>query len=105
MDKQLSVVEIFNFVNSTQRSRCITEGEMVVAANHLIICGDKISIYASCLQSSSVNGDPHEIKGILVKENNEWKIKEFHCSCKAGASECCKHCVCVMLYCNSYFFI
>lgn len=49
---------------------------------------------------------PHEITGKLLKvqinNSNQFKldIKQFFCSCKAGASECCKHIVAVLLHLN-----
>jgi len=49
---------------------------------------------------------PHEITGKLLKvqinNSNQFKldIKQFFCSCKADASECCKHTVAVLLHLN-----
>lgn len=107
MEKRLNLMKIFNYVDGSIRSRCITEGESLLASNHLIMCGakmksaHKIVVEASCLRSTAVHSDPHRINGTLEKDK-EWIIKEFVCSCKAGASGCCKHCVCVMLYCNRF---
>lgn len=43
---------------------------------------------------------PHEVCGELNKINNTYNIIKFVCSCKAGASECCKHIVAVLLLLN-----
>lgn len=42
---------------------------------------------------------PHEVTGELCKQTTIL-IKQFACSCKAGASQCCKHIVAVLLLLN-----
>ncbi|CAI6367693.1 unnamed protein product [Macrosiphum euphorbiae] len=46
---------------------------------------------------------PHSIFGELTKP--EVEIIKFKCSCKAGASECCKHVVAILLFINRSRFI
>ncbi|XP_035228156.1 uncharacterized protein LOC118200310 [Stegodyphus dumicola] len=53
-----------------------------------------------CLQSSSTSSPPYVVNGVFIENESRWKIKSFHCSCKAGAGESCKHCVSVMLFCH-----
>ncbi|CAI6359718.1 unnamed protein product [Macrosiphum euphorbiae] len=60
-----------------------------------------ITIKSLVIQTSKISEMPHEITGKLLKvqinNSNQFKldIKQFFCSCKAGASECCKHTVAV----------
>lgn len=44
----------------------------------------------------------HEETGELHCENDKMHIIKFICTCKAGASENCKHTVAVLLYLNRY---
>ncbi|KAG0419897.1 hypothetical protein HPB47_003810 [Ixodes persulcatus] len=75
---------------------------------HLFLCGkttsseDKVSIFALCLATSSVRGDPHEINVELVAgaDSCKFKVERAICSCVAGTSECCKHTVAALLHCN-----
>ncbi|KAG0421001.1 hypothetical protein HPB47_003090 [Ixodes persulcatus] len=49
----------------------------------------------------SVRGDPHEISVELVaRDGLKFRVQRAVCSCVAGTSECCKHAVAVLLYCN-----
>lgn len=54
------------------------------------------------MQSSHIRDMPHEITGEIHCQNNKLNIIRFVCTCKAGASECCKHIVAVLLYLNRY---
>lgn len=60
------------------------------------------------LKTSQLSDMPHEVNGQLkiCDGDNEMKkrldIGYFTCSCPAGASECCKHVVAVLLYLNRY---
>ena len=77
------------------------EGEAVLKAKHIVACGvtargdNELKILALCAQSSYLRAKPHEIMVIIKSEG--FKIS---CSCKAGMSEKCKHCVAVLLHLN-----
>ena len=81
--------------------RCWEEGEAVLKAKHIVACGvtsrenGEMKILALCAQSSFLRAKPHEIL-VTIKSSG------FHisCSCKAGMSEKCKHCVAVLLHLN-----
>ena len=106
MENRLSLFQILKFVDSSTESRCLTKGEEILMSNHLVRCGiadkssNKVCIEGMCLRSSSVKENPHTINCTLMKEKNEWKIKNIECSCKVGKSQSCQHCVAVLLYCN-----
>ena len=52
---------------------------------------NKMVFIAMCLQSSNLNGHPHEV--LITKITNEGEIKvSGSCSCKAGTGKC-KHVV------------
>ena len=79
--------------------RCWEEGEAVLKAKHIVACGitskqDKqLKILALCAQSSHLRAKPHEISVVVTTSGFE-----ISCSCKAGLSERCKHCVAVLLH-------
>ncbi|KAL4084972.1 hypothetical protein QTP88_027831 [Uroleucon formosanum] len=115
MDKQkafLSINEMFNYLQCTPGARCVSKGEEVLNAGHIILCGikiiieSKIYLYALCLQTSALISHPHEINGSIemekLKNDINYKIKlvEFLCSCKAGASGCCKHISAYLIQCT-----
>ncbi|XP_043210531.1 uncharacterized protein LOC122375293 [Amphibalanus amphitrite] len=87
--------------------RCLVEGESIVNSNFLLCCGIKaedreklsssnnVSIFALCMQTSKMSGQPHEIN-ILLKQSGE--ISTATCSCKAGLSGTCKHIVGCLLF-------
>lgn len=106
MAEKLKLSNILIFLDAKLSSNCVKEAEAILAAKRLIMCGAKsrtdseIEVMGSCLQSSQTKGNPHTITGTLFKDNMTWKIKKFYCTCKAGASESCKHCVAVMLFCH-----
>ncbi|XP_050497488.1 uncharacterized protein LOC126892001 [Diabrotica virgifera virgifera] len=107
---RLRLVEYLEYLGGTNTSRSVCEGEEVLNAGHVILCGksnsstsDKILIYALCLQTSALTSDPHKIRGELLQCNSEKgtiKIKSMFCSCKAGASGRCKHISAVLLNCT-----
>lgn len=108
--RALLLTSILDFANATQYSRCYEEAELLLQAGHLFLCGkttsseDKVNIFALCLATSAVRGDPHEINVELVAGNDEYKyqVERAACSCVAGPSECCKHTVAALLHCNRY---
>lgn len=100
-DFQISYGDIYEYVG--EKKRCLEEGELVFKAGHVLACGVKtkteevVELRAFCAQSSSLRDKPHEIK-ILVRKNG-FKVM---CSCKAGNSEMCKHCVAALIYLNRW---
>lgn len=106
MAEVLKLSNILEFLDAKLSSNCVKEAEAILAAKRLIMCGVKshsdssMELVGSCLQSSQSKGNPHAISGTLYKEKGMWKIKKNYCTCKAGASESCKHCVAVMLFCH-----
>lgn len=88
------------------RNRSIDEGEQVMKAGHVLYCYVKdhnltnktFELSAGVLQSSAPKSTPHEVTVSVCAE----QPTEAHCSCKAGASGCCKHVTAVMLYANSH---
>lgn len=104
---RVSIVEYMKYVEGTEASRCVYEGEEVLNAGHIILFGklnssdlDKLTLCALCLQSSALSGDPHQIIGILLIESSIVKIQKMHCSCKAGSSGRCKHISAVLIKCT-----
>lgn len=95
--------EIYRFCNATPTTRNMVEGENVLNSGHIINCGYvnknemSIGIFATCLQTSSIRDKPHEINGNLHFKSS-WEIIELNCTCKAGASQRCKHVVSVLLH-------
>lgn len=85
-----------------RRIRCIVEGEAVLNAGHLLCCGisahsaSSLTIQALCVQTSSPKQKPHELRCVVFQDG---KVEAL-CSCKAGASQRCKHAVALMLFVN-----
>ena len=83
--------------------RCWVEGEAVLQAKHIVACGimakndTELKIMALCAQTSCLRGKPHEI--VMTVTCTGFKIT---CSCKAGQSQRCRHCVAVLLHSNRY---
>lgn len=101
----LSLKSIFDFVQCTTSSRNAVEGEEVLRAKQIILCGkvqqkNGLLIKALVIQSSHIRDKPHEISGTLNVDSTAIKIESFVCSCAAGASERCKHVVAVLLFLN-----
>lgn len=111
MDEKLflSLVSVLEYLEATNNSRCLIEGESVLQAKHLIVCGQiaqectehSISIFALCLQTSHLTGKPHEINGKLMLDQDNVRIAPFKCSCKAGSGKY-KHIAAALLHCNRY---
>ncbi|XP_067133681.1 uncharacterized protein [Centruroides vittatus] len=55
---------------------------------------------ALCLQTSALTSVPHRITGFLKFIDLSYKIDSITCSCKAGQSGKCKHCLAVLLFLN-----
>ncbi|XP_022165089.1 uncharacterized protein LOC111030072 [Myzus persicae] len=99
----LSLLRIFTYANCTLNSRSAIEGEQILKSKQIILCGkiemdSVIQIRALIVQTSHLNDMPHSVFGELTKP--EMEIIKFKCSCKAGASECCKHVVAILLFLN-----
>ena len=96
---KISYQDIFEYVGD--KKRCLKEGEAVFSADHILACGVKmksetsIEIRAFCAQTSSLRSKPHELVAIVRKDGFT-----VSCSCKAGMSETCKHCIAVLIYLN-----
>ncbi|XP_075560216.1 uncharacterized protein LOC142592574 isoform X2 [Dermacentor variabilis] len=85
--------------------RCLVEGDEVVAAGHIIECSavastccsdGPVHVIAFVLQSAMHSKDPHRVD---LKLTDETKI-ELNCTCPAGTSHKCKHCIAVLLHIN-----
>uniref|UniRef100_A0A2S2NLW6 SWIM-type domain-containing protein n=1 Tax=Schizaphis graminum TaxID=13262 RepID=A0A2S2NLW6_SCHGA len=104
----LTLNTIFAYAKCTISSRNLIEGEQVLNSNQVILCGklqiendrSNITIKSLVIQSSKVSDMPHEITGKLHIQAGLIHILNFLCTCKAGASECCKHVVAVLLHLN-----
>lgn len=103
----LSIIEYMRYLGGNNSSRCVYEGEEVLAAGHIVLCGklntsteEQINICALCLQTSALNSNPHQISGILHNISGKFEIKEMICSCKAGNSGKCKHISAVLIKCT-----
>ena len=95
----ISLGDILDYVGD--KKRCLKEGEAVVNARHLLAVGvvarnpAEVTIKAFCAQSAHIRDKPHEI--LLHMTMNKFSVK---CSCKAGLSEQCKHCVALIIFVN-----
>lgn len=108
----LNLNTIFKYLNATPSSRCVVEGEEVLNAKHLLLCGITsaenwvFNIFALCLQTSALSqGKPHEISGKLNVNNGNVEIKPFRCTCKAGMSGTCKHVSATLLKCARWYIV
>ncbi|XP_064461744.1 uncharacterized protein LOC135375685 [Ornithodoros turicata] len=86
--------------------RCLVEGDEVVNAGHVIECSvvaatcqsaGPLHIIAFVLRSSGLHKEPHKVD--LMLENCA-KVLQINCTCPAGASHKCKHCIAVLLHIN-----
>lgn len=109
MNRQLkySLLDYFKYVNGTENSRTVYEGEQVVNAGHVILCGiteehpDSLKLYALCLQTSALQSAPHTIEGVFdIKDDETCMVRKATCSCKAGKSGRCKHISAVLIFCT-----
>lgn len=102
------LVSISDVVEATQnRTRCLIEGEQVLDGNMLITVGSLgmsdakvLKVWALCLQSSTLSDTPHVIQVSLNLRTIYKRIVSISCSCKAGQSEKCKHCIALLMYLN-----
>ncbi|KAE9534085.1 hypothetical protein AGLY_008821, partial [Aphis glycines] len=104
----LSPLRILTYANCSLNYRSAIEGEQILKSKQIILCGkiemdSVIQIRALIVQTSHLNDMPHSVFGELTKP--EMEIIIFKCSCKAGASECCKHVVAILLFLNRSRFI
>ena len=105
----LKLSTVCNYLSATPASRCFVEGENVLEAEHLILCGtthrmnEEWGLKAFCLQSSHIKKDPHEITGV-IKVGQHVEIENFVCTCAAGASGSCKHVAATLLFCTRLYF-
>lgn len=94
----VQLTEIVDF--APHGSRLIHEGERVFNAGHLLIVGieeiheDGVSIFSTCLQSTSPRSEPHVIK---VRTKESFPLWTFTCTCKAGRGKC-KHQMAVLYH-------
>lgn len=112
MDFLITLPELVAYCEATggeDRVRMYVEGQNVFAAHHLIFCGQEkndnlgVKIVALCLQTTDWDSYPHEL--ILTQKKGKFKNLKVTCSCKAGSSECCKHCVALLLHISWYVLI
>lgn len=106
---KLSVLDVMNFLEANTNSRCIYEGEAVLDACHIILCGkgvcleeNIINLYGLCLQTSALYTNPHEIQGVLDVDQEKVTVQSMSCTCKAGNSGKCKHISALLLKCSRY---
>ncbi|KAJ8986036.1 hypothetical protein NQ317_013921 [Molorchus minor] len=94
----LSIGNVLKYLNATPDSRNFVEGERLLNASHLILCGIEekceanLNIFASCLHTSAISSPPHEISGIIKNSvENGMSVTSMSCTCKAGLGGTCKH--------------
>lgn len=105
---RLSIIDYMEYLEGTNTSRCVYEGEEVLNSGHLILCGkldfssqvNNMFVCGLCLQTSDLKSHPHEIKGELEIINEKLKVKHMNCSCKAGKSGKCKHISALLIKCT-----
>ncbi|KAK9693331.1 SWIM zinc finger protein [Popillia japonica] len=106
VNMKLGLLEYFSYVSNSEYSRCVSEGEAVLNAGHVILCGKTkqegslLETVALCLQTSALSAEPHKIQGVFEINNDGVKISKFNCSCKAGNGGKCKHISAVLIYCT-----
>ncbi|XP_046396033.1 uncharacterized protein LOC124163281 [Ischnura elegans] len=94
----LDLSDVFTYVGDFKRP--FVEGDAILKANHIVELGvlknevDLVEVMALCLQTSNINGQPHEIN-ITIRGNGKKEIQGT-CSCKAGTGKC-KHVAAVCL--------
>ena len=93
----MSFYQIFNYIG--EKKRCLLEGEEVLKAGYIVACGIKeeninhVVVHALCVQTCGIRGKPHEVEACVEKEKFA-----VSCSCKAGLSGFCKHCIALLLH-------
>lgn len=106
MNFVVQIADLFNYLEASPSSRCISEGQAVLNANHIILCGIKektasaITLYALCLKSSGLTDAPHELEGYFNVLSSSVEITKVTCSCKAGMSARCKHVAALLFLCT-----
>lgn len=95
----VKLIDILTYVGIGVRP--IKEGEAVLDAEHITLCGKLPNgqVIAHCMQSSQMSAKPHQIKLVLTNECKNWVCS---CTCKAGAGGKCKHIIAALLYINRY---
>ena len=71
---KISLLDIIDYVGGEKR-RPVVEGQAVLNANHIIMCGitesgEDLKFNQLCLQTSNLDGDLHEIEISLIKNKN-----------------------------------
>ena len=93
----MSFCQIFDYIGD--KKRCLKEGEEVLKAGYIVACGIKeekegsVVVHALCVQTSGIRGNPHQVEACVKKDTFT-----VTCSCKAGLSGYCKHCIALLLY-------
>ena len=94
---EVSFCQIFDYIGD--RKRCLKEGEEVLKAGYIVACGIKeekagiVQVHALCVQTCGIRGKPHQIEACI--EKNKFGVS---CTCTAGLSGYCKHCIALLLY-------
>lgn len=98
--------QVLQYLNANANSRCVVEGEELLAAKLVLLCGvtkiegRKWHIHSLCSQTSALADPPHQINGQLDVHQNVVQIDSFRCTCKAGLSGTCKHVSACLFYCS-----
>ena len=106
-DLEINTEDIIVMLGNSKRP--IIEGEAILLADHILMCGitdrrkDNIFITSFVTQSSKIHDQPHEIN-IQVSVNNKLKIIYCKCSCPVGTGGKCKHIFAILLYVNRYIY-
>lgn len=83
------LIQLCQYLEATNLSRCIREGEQILKCGNLSLCGrvsdskrtnrgtneDEIAIYALYVQTSGVLQNPHKIESTCKVDNNKAVIK------------------------------
>ena len=94
--------EICRWASTSDSKRNFKEGERIINAGHIILCGKNIDfngvvrLSAKCLSTSSLKKEPHGIKGEVLSSEH---LISMTCTCKAGLGEKCKLVLGTLLYC------
>jgi hypothetical protein len=92
-----------SYVGSGERP--FVEGAAILKGKHLMECGlisrteNEFRVLGLCLQSSQLEGKPHEINITIKSSSTAAKNISGTCTCKAGSGKC-KHFVAVLLFLN-----
>ncbi|KAG5889278.1 hypothetical protein JTB14_007040 [Gonioctena quinquepunctata] len=73
INMRLSLLEYMRYIGGTHSSRCVYEGEEVLNAGHVILCGklnsstsEKLNLCALCLQTSALTSDSTNVSNITA---------------------------------------